>query len=75
MTYYRLFADGLLPKSINKVLYLDADIIVNTDLLQLWDIDLTDKAIAVVPEIDSRVKSHPEELYYLLLIRVILMRV
>ena len=64
VTYYRLFAEGLLPKSINKVLYLDADIIVNTDLFQLWDIDLTDQAIAVVEEIDSRVKRHPEELHY-----------
>ena len=29
VTYYRLYAEELLPKSVDKVLYLDCDIIVN----------------------------------------------
>ncbi|WPX39855.1 glycosyltransferase [Akkermansia sp. N21116] len=38
-TYYRLFLASLL-EDIDRVLYLDSDIIVNGPLLELWKIDL-----------------------------------
>ena len=44
-TYYRLFLTDILPSTIDKVLYLDGDIIVRKTLLPLWKIDLTDYAI------------------------------
>ena len=47
-TFYKFYAVDLLPKTVDKVLYLDCDIIVNGDISQLWTADLTDKAIAVV---------------------------
>ena len=52
-TYYRLFLDSLLPKSVEKVLYLDCDIIVRGNLMDLWNIDLTNYAIAAVFQPDS----------------------
>ncbi|MBN1474640.1 MAG: class I SAM-dependent methyltransferase [Syntrophaceae bacterium] len=36
-TYFRLRIASLLP-SVNKIIYLDADIIANHDLKELWDI-------------------------------------
>ena len=38
--YYRIFAAKYLPKTVDKVLYLDPDIIVNGSLKELYDISL-----------------------------------
>ena len=51
-TYYRLFLPEILPQSLNKVLYLDGDIIVRDSLEELWKTDIKDCAIAAV--------NHPE---------------
>ena len=37
--YYRLFAFSILPESVDKVLYLDPDIIVRKSLKELYDLD------------------------------------
>lgn len=50
-TYYRLFLTELLPKTIEKVLYLDGDIIVRKSLLPLWNTDVSDIALAATPEL------------------------
>lgn len=47
-TYARLFLDFLLPPEIEKVLYLDCDILVNGNLKELWDIDISDYYVAGV---------------------------
>ncbi len=47
--YYRLLVANILPKSIHKVLYLDADMIIRRDLGELWNISLHEKAVAAVP--------------------------
>jgi lipopolysaccharide biosynthesis glycosyltransferase len=47
-TYYRLLAPRLLPPDLDKVLYLDADIIVRHSLNMLWCTDLADHALAAV---------------------------
>lgn len=39
-SYIKLYLDDLLPKSIEKVLYLDSDILVVDDLTELWRMDL-----------------------------------
>jgi lipopolysaccharide biosynthesis glycosyltransferase len=49
--YYRLLAPGLLPTSLDKVLYLDCDIIVRRSLLELWNTDITDYALAAVSDL------------------------
>lgn len=45
-TYYRLMLTELLPDTVHKVLYLDGDIIIRGSLKPLWDLDLTDSAVA-----------------------------
>lgn len=49
-TYYRLLLPEVLPKSVDKVIYLDSDIIVEEDIANLWAYDLTDKYAAVVED-------------------------
>lgn len=50
-TYYRLLMAELLPTSLDKVIYLDCDIIVNGSLKELWDIDIDNYAIAASKQI------------------------
>lgn len=47
-TYYRLFITQLLPASVGKVLYLDCDLVVRGSLSELWETDMTGKALAAV---------------------------
>lgn len=47
-TYYRLFCCYLLPEEIEKVIYLDCDIVVRGNLEPLWNTDIDDYAIAAV---------------------------
>ena len=48
---YRFLLPQLLSLDIDKVIYLDSDIIVNLDIKELWQIELGDKILAAVPEI------------------------
>lgn len=47
--YYRLLMARILPASIHKVLYLDADIIVRHDLSKLWNTSIENFAVAAIP--------------------------
>lgn len=46
--YARLFLPSLLPVNISKVLYLDCDIVVSSDISEFWNTDLHDKYLAGV---------------------------
>ena len=46
--YARLFTADILPASVSKALYLDCDVIVTGSLHELWECDLTGKALAAV---------------------------
>lgn len=48
--YYRLLLANILPSNLHKILYLDADIVVRHDLSDLWNTDLTGKALAAVSD-------------------------
>lgn len=48
--YYRLYAEELLPSTIDKVLYLDCDTIVNSSLKELFDMDWDGIAVGAVPD-------------------------
>ncbi len=55
-TFYRFFIPDLfLPQGIEKAIYLDSDIVVNLDIEEFWQIELSDKPLGVVPEIDNDV--------------------
>lgn len=45
-TYYRLLVGELLPKEVDRVLYLDPDIVVNKSLEEFYSIDLGGNIIA-----------------------------
>lgn len=40
--YFRLFIPDLLPEHVQKVIYLDSDLIVTHDLAELWSLDFAD---------------------------------
>lgn len=49
-TYYRLLLLEILPEYVNKVIYLDCDIIVEQDIKILWDYDINDYLAGVVED-------------------------
>lgn len=46
--YYRLMAPELLPQEVDKVLYLDCDIIIHGSIKTLWSEDVREYAIGAV---------------------------
>ena len=48
-TYFRLFIPNLYPQ-YNKVLYLDSDITILSDVADLYNIDIGDNLIAAAPD-------------------------
>ena len=49
-TYFRLLLPGLLPNKLNRVIFIDSDTIVTTNLRELWNTPLQGKALAAVPD-------------------------
>lgn len=52
-TYYRLFLADILPKDIDRAIYLDGDIICCGSLKDLWNTDLGENAIAAIDDGDE----------------------
>lgn len=49
-TYFRLFLPILLPLSVDKLIYLDADTVTLESIDELWKTDVSDFALAAVPD-------------------------
>ena len=49
--YFRLLASLLLPDCIDRIIYLDADMIIQDDISELWDKPLQDHYCLAVPDI------------------------
>lgn len=49
-TLFRLSVCDVLPESIDKVIFLDADIIVNIDIKSLWDMDISNYPLAAAKD-------------------------
>ena len=49
-SYCRLYLDDLLPDSVDKVLYLDSDVLVTDSLQPLWETDINDYTAAAVKD-------------------------
>lgn len=47
-TLYRLLMPDVLPENLDKIIYLDSDTVVNLDIKDLYNVELKDKALAVV---------------------------
>jgi lipopolysaccharide biosynthesis glycosyltransferase len=48
--YYRLFLAEVLPRSVDRVLYLDADLLVEGDLAKLWSLPFDGHVVQAVPD-------------------------
>lgn len=55
-TFMKIFIPTLLPLCINKVLYLDVDMIVKNDLSSLYDIELGESGLAAVEDVPNAEK-------------------
>ncbi len=51
VTYARLFAVDYLPNTLDRILYMDIDLIVNANLSTFYHIDFGENALAIVPDI------------------------
>lgn len=51
--YFRLFAADILPYDIDRILYLDCDIIVRHSISDLWNVDINNRAIGCVIDMFS----------------------
>lgn len=58
-TYYRFKIASMLP-DIDKILYLDGDIIVNSNIKELFDTDIENYYIGAIPEVYNH--NHKERL-------------
>lgn len=57
-SYARLFIGEILPEEVERVLYLDCDIIVNGSLLELYNTDLNAKCLGAIQDtIPSKTKA------------------
>ena len=65
-TYARFFIADFLPENIDKLLYLDCDIIVAKSLSPLWNIDITGYALAGVPDLNCMYNMRDHNLYEVL---------
>ena len=52
--YARLFVSSDLPEELNRVLYLDCDIIVKQSIRELWNLDLQGKTIGALMDAFSK---------------------
>lgn len=48
-TYFRLFISNLYPQ-YNKAIYLDSDIVLLSDIAELYNIDIGDNLLGAVPD-------------------------
>lgn len=57
-SYARLFLGSMLPLNVEKVLYLDCDMLVNGSLCDLWKFDMDNDILAAVQDsVPDKVKS------------------
>ena len=61
-TYYRLLTPVLLP-DVERIIYLDGDIIINNSLKPLWNTNLEDKALAAIIDEDYNGEERHKRLY------------
>ncbi len=63
-TYYRLFLSEILPSDINKIIFLDCDLIVRHSLNEFWDTAINEYAIGCIIENEIDNVEHYNRLMY-----------
>lgn len=59
--FYKFLIPQVLPKNIDKVIYLDSNNIVNMDISELWRTDLGDKMLGVVTTLAIGFDVHTQD--------------
>lgn len=66
--FLRLTIPSVLPQNVDKVLYLDCDIVVVDNLLPLWNVDISEVCVAAycehIEELSKRLGYYNETDYY-----------
>lgn len=57
VTYYRLLLPYLLPKTLEKVIYLDSDLLICSDLTPLWETDISHYPLCAVQDMGAPLVS------------------
>lgn len=63
-TYYRLYLTEILSDNIDKVIYLDGDVLVVDKLTDMWNTDLSGYALGAVPDSYNNIVEHYNRLRY-----------
>lgn len=63
-TYIRLFLSEILPSDIDKILYLDCDLIVTDNISDMWNTDISNYTVAGVVDTQSFSPTIFEKLHY-----------
>ncbi|MDR3222543.1 MAG: glycosyltransferase family 8 protein [Methanobrevibacter sp.] len=66
--YYRLFIISFLPDDIDKILYMDSDIVTNSSLAELYNTNLANYYVAGVVDINEtnfkeKINMDPDDVY------------
>lgn len=59
-TYYRIIGWGMLPQEVEKILYLDVDLVIQKPLRDLYGTDLGDRLFAVCEDIFGKINGFHE---------------
>jgi len=59
--YFRLLVPELLPSSVTRALFIDADTIITAPLSELWQLPMQGKSLAAVPEHQLFCRDHDHE--------------
>ncbi|KAL7084146.1 hypothetical protein ACP275_14G207100 [Erythranthe tilingii] len=46
LNYARIYLADILPQQVNRLIYLDSDLVVVDDVAKLWEVDLKEKVLA-----------------------------
>lgn len=52
--YYRLLLPKIIPEHVQKIIYLDSDLVIQSDLGRLWDLEIKNYAALAVQDICHR---------------------
>lgn len=63
-TFYRLLITDMLPENVDRVIYLDGDIIVRGSLLNLWRMPMDDIAVGAAQDSQEGIVSYFNRLHY-----------
>ena len=71
--FYRFLIPKVFPPEVEKVIYLDSDVVVNLDIRELWRLELGDKPLAAANEtaIDAARLKRSVAMKYLILQKLV----